>query len=125
MRELRAVEVEADRPLGAILRSLAPLKLRLPIDETPDQPRRSDPIDPEVFAGSPRASPIRACIACRYATGGGMRLVSRETSIDGTRHVRKRGRQLLPRCTWEKVDGDHRVEVTADTEQRPPRGIFI
>ncbi len=51
MRELRAVEVEADSALRTVLHALEPKKRRLLIDVSPDQPRGGDPIDPQTVPG--------------------------------------------------------------------------
>src|SRR5690348_9328938 len=56
--KLSIVEIEADGPLRAILHPLEPEKSSLRVDESADEPRRGDPIDPQMLACRPRAAPV-------------------------------------------------------------------
>jgi len=44
--ELRAIEIETDRPLGTVRGALEAEKFRIWIDETADQPGRGNTVDP-------------------------------------------------------------------------------
>src|SRR5580692_4367347 len=46
VRECRAIKIKADRPLRLILDALQPDKFGFSVDETTDEPRGADPIDP-------------------------------------------------------------------------------
>src|SRR5262249_23742196 len=82
MGELPAVEIKTDGALRAILHPLQPKKLRLRIDEAPDQPRGGDPIDPQVLPGGPRATTVVLALARLDRAVRGMRLIARKTPVD-------------------------------------------
>src|SRR5687767_3234210 len=60
MRELGAVEIEADGALRALARAPEPGEFRLAVDEALDQPSARQAVDPEVGACGPDAPAVAA-----------------------------------------------------------------
>src|ERR1700687_1750994 len=99
VREWRTIEVEADSPLGAILRPLQPDKARLRVDEVADQPGRTDAIDPEVFTRCPRPAVIILAIQSRNLAMRRPRLIGREPRVERRLRIRERAFYLLLRLS--------------------------
>src|SRR5450759_471563 len=58
VRERRAVEVKPDCPFRAVFRPLYPHEPGLWVNEAPDQPCRTDAIDPQVLARRPSPAAV-------------------------------------------------------------------
>src|SRR5882762_4642379 len=63
MSEFGTIEIKAERLLRAILRTLQPQKFCIGVDETSDEPRRGNPIDPQAFSRRPSSSTIVFALA--------------------------------------------------------------
>src|SRR5712691_6547922 len=78
VRESCAVKVEADRTFRTIFRQFQPDELSLGIDESTDQPRRADAINPQALPGCPNSPSIVLAIATQDLAFGGVRFLRGE-----------------------------------------------
>src|SRR5262245_27464098 len=121
MGKLRAVDVETHGALRAILHPLQPKKLRLRIDEAPDQPRGGDTIDPQSLPGGPRASPVVVALARLDLAVRGMWLIGRKARVDCSLRIRECPFHLLAPLAREEVTCYNRRDVSRDAGQPLPR----
>src|SRR5260221_534835 len=77
VRELRAVEVEADGLARPLVRPFDPDELRLRVDEALDQPGAGQAIDPRILAGRPGPLLVTVLVDQPQALPGGARPAAR------------------------------------------------
>src|SRR6202040_3569118 len=111
MRELRAVKIEAQRGLRAVLGLFQPAEFRFRVDETANQPRGGNPVDPGPLARRPGASAVLSFLALWNDSLCRMRLIGRKACVEGRLGVGQGALDLRPRSAGEKIDGAQCCDV--------------
>src|SRR5437667_9320 len=105
MGELRAVKIEAQRGLRAVRGFFQPAEFRLRVDETANQPRRGNAVDPGTRARRPGTSAILRFLALGNDSLCRMRLIGRKACVEGRLSIGQRALDLMPRSAGEEIDG--------------------
>src|ERR1700726_3683426 len=105
MRELRAVKIKAQRSLRAVLGSFQPAEFRFRVDETANQPRGGNAVDPGTLARRPGASAVLRFLALWNDSFCRMRLIGRKACVKRSLDVGQGALDLMPRSAGEKIDG--------------------
>src|SRR5580692_4022296 len=117
MREWRSVEVKADGPFGAILRSSQPDKPRLWVDEATDEPGGAYAIVPQMLARCPGEPPIVLGIQAWNLAMGRSGFIGGETRIERGLHIAKRILQLPRGWPGEEIGRRCGREIAGDSSE--------
>src|SRR6185437_9585613 len=109
--ELGAIEIEPHRALGAVCRFLQPTELRAWNDETADQPRRSDAVDPQMSAGGPHMASIVLHATMRNRRFLYPWFVGRELRVERVFGVGQCSLHLRTCHARKEVDCGHRFQL--------------
>src|SRR6266404_5267172 len=115
--EACTVEVKADSSFRTIFRQFQPDKLSLRIDESTDQPRRADAINPQALSGCPNASSIVLAVAAQNLAFGGMRLLGRELGGQSRLRIQYGAFELSTRFAREEIHGAERRRLASRSGQ--------
>src|SRR5437879_13629567 len=113
MGELRAVKIEAQRGLRAVLGVFQPNQSRFRVDEPANQPRRGNTIDPGTRARRPGTSAILRFLALGNDALCRMRLIGRKARVEGRLSIGQRALDLMPRSAGGEIDGTEACNVAA------------
>src|SRR5262249_50315783 len=100
-------------------------ELRLGINESLNEPRRGNAIDPEMLAGSPGSPPIVFAATPNDGSVRGARLIRREARVDGRLRVRERAFHLPAGLSCKEVPRHDCCNFPTDTSELLARLEFL
>ena len=120
VRELGAVEVEADRVRRAVPGGVQPQEACVAVDEAADQPGAGDPVHPQPAPRGPGPSAIGGRVAPPDGLVARVRLTRRQAQLGRPDELAQGRRGLLAGVVRKIIDGAQRVMVAAQPAQAAP-----